>query len=281
MAATPTVLLDGLTFPEGPRWHEDRLWFSDFYSLRVIALGLDGKAETVVEVPGRPSGLGWLPDGRLLVVSMMERKLMRLDPDGLSVAGDLSAVAGGPCNDMVVDGKGRAYVGNFGYDRHGGGEYRTADMARVDPDGSVHVVARGLDFPNGTVITPDGKTLICAESHGSRLTAWDLAPDGSLSNQRLFADIAPNFPDGICLDAEGHVWCADPRHNECVLVAEGRGVIDRISTGDRGAYACMLGGPERRTLFICTNTSSGPKAAEAKAGCIETVQVSVPGAGWP
>jgi sugar lactone lactonase YvrE len=281
MAESPSVLLDGLTFPEGPRWHEGRLWFSDFYSHRVIALSPDGKAETIVEVPERPSGLGWLPDGRLLAVSMLDRKLMRLDPGGLVVHAELGEVAGGPCNDMVVDGEGRAYVGNFGYDRHGGEEYRTADLARIDPDGSVCVAARDLDFPNGMAITPDGRTLICGESHGCRLTAWDREADGGLTNKRLFADIEPNFPDGICLDAEGAVWAADPRHNECIRVAADGTVVERISTGALGAYACMLGGADRRTLYICTNTASGLKAAEAKGGRIEAVQVSVPGAGWP
>jgi sugar lactone lactonase YvrE len=281
MADAPRVLLDGLTFPEGPRWHQGRLFFADFYSHRVVALGPDGKAETIVEVPQRPSGLGWLPDGRLLAVSMLDRKVMRLDRTGLAVHADLSGVTGGPCNDMVVDGEGRAYVGNFGYDRHGGAEYRTADLACVDPDGGVRVVARALDFPNGMAITPDGGTLICGESHGSRLTAWRREADGALVDKRLFADIAPNFPDGICLDAEGAVWVADPRHNECIRVARNGRIVARVSTAERGAYACMLGGIDRKTLFICTNTTSGPKAAEAKGGRIEAVPVAVPGAGWP
>lgn len=283
MAATRerTVLLDDLTFPEGPRWHEGRLWFSDFYTHRVIALGLDGKAETIVAVPQQPSGLGWLPDGRLLVVSMLDQKLMRLDTGGLVEAADLSSVATSLCNDMVVDGEGRAYVGNFGFNRHAGEAFRTATLARVDPDGTVSVAADELRFPNGAVITPDGKTLIVAETQGNRLTAWDHNADGSLANQRLFADLGENYPDGICLDAEGAIWVADPRNNETFRVAEGGAVLERISTGDHGSYACMLGGADRRTLFICTNSMSGPEAAEKRDGRIEICQVDVPGAGWP
>ena len=275
------VLLEGLTFPEGPRWHEGRLWFSDFYSHRVIALSTDGAAETIARVPERPSGLGWLPDGRLLVVSMLDRKLLRLDPGGLVEAADLSGIAGGPCNDMVVDGEGRAYIGNFGFDRHAGDEERTATLARADPDGAVTVVADELAFPNGMVITPDGGTLIAAESNARRLTAWRRSADGGLGEQRLFADLDPNLPDGICLDAEGAIWVADPRNNEVIRVLDGGEVVARISTGERGAYACMLGDADRRTLYICTNSTSGADAAEAKGGRIETVRVAVPGVGWP
>ncbi|MDP6707357.1 MAG: SMP-30/gluconolactonase/LRE family protein [Alphaproteobacteria bacterium] len=281
MANERRVLLDGLTFPEGPRWHEGRLWFSDFYSHRVIVLASDGAAETIVEVPRQPSGLGWLPDGRLLVVSMLDRKLLRLDPGGLAEAADISTIATGPCNDMVVDGEGRAYVGNFGYDRHAGEAERPAKLARADADGTVAVVAEDLGFPNGMVITPDGETLIAAETTNHRLTAWRRDADGGLAGQRLFADLGENVPDGICLDAEGGVWVADPRNNEVIRVRDGGAVTARISTGDLGAYACMLGDDDRQTLYICTNTTSGPGAAEAKGGRIEAVRVEVPGVGWP
>ncbi|GAB4325330.1 MAG: SMP-30/gluconolactonase/LRE family protein [Dehalococcoidia bacterium] len=275
------VLLDGLTFPEGPRWHDGRLWFSDFFSHRVIAVDLQGRAETIVEVPGQPSGLGWLPDGRLLVVSMTDRKLMRLEPGGLVEHADLSGVATFHCNDMVVDGDGRAYVGNFGSDYNTGEPLQPARLARVDPDGTVSVAAEGLMFPNGAVITPDGATLIIGETFARHLTAFDRGPGGSLSNRRVWADIAPHLPDGICLDAEGAVWSADPRGNVVIRVAEGGKILDQVSTGDLGAFACMLGGEDGRTLFICTCAGSGESVAAQRAGRIEVARVEVPHAGWP
>lgn len=281
MTDQTTILLADLTFPEGPRWHDGRLWFSDFYAHEVVALDVAGKRETIVEVPGQPSGLGWTPDGRLLVVSMTDRRLLRLDPDGLVEVADLSALAGYHCNDMVVDGEGRAYVGNFGYNSHDGDPFQTADLIRVDPDGSASVAATGLAFPNGSVITPDGGTLIVGETRGHVLSAWDRHPDGSLHNRRVWADLAGGWPDGICLDAEGAVWVADPRNKETIRVLEGGEVTTRISTGEMGSFACMLGGAERRTLFICTCRQSGPGTAELRSGRIETIEVSVPGAGWP
>lgn len=277
----PVVLLDGLTFPEGPRWHDGRLWFSDFYAHEVIAVDLQGNREHIIEVPGQPSGLGWTPNGQLLVVSMTDRRLLRLDPDGLTEVANLSDFANYHCNDMVVDNDGRAYIGNFGFNSHAGDPFRAANFIRVDPDGSVSVAATNLAFPNGSVITPDGQTLIVAETRGNILTAWDRAPDGSLSNRRIWADLDGGFPDGICLDAKGAVWVADPRNNETIRVLEGGEITNRISTGNRGSFACMLGGPERRTLFICTCLQSGPGTAELRSGRIETVEVSVPGAGWP
>ena len=274
-------LLDGLTFPEGPRWRDGKLWFSDFYSHRVLVVDPDGTAETVVEVPAQPSGLGFDRQGRLLVVSMLDRRLLRLDAGGLATVADLGGLATGPCNDMVVDLAGRAYIGNFGFDRHQGEAERSACIARVDPDGSVVMAADELMFPNGSVITPDGATLIVAETRASRLTAFDIDAAGALANRRVFAALDDSFPDGICLDQEGAVWFADPRRNKVVRVFEGGTVAAEIATGDRGAYACMLGGADRRTLFVCTNTGSGPAMAEARDGRIETVRVEVPGAGLP
>src|SRR5215467_3400619 len=203
------TLLTGLAFAEGPRWRDGKLWFSDFYTFRVLTLGLDGKSETVVEVPQRPSGLGWTQEGELLVVSMLDRSLNRVRGGRLELVADLSALATGPCNDMVVDAKGRAYVGNFGYDRHRGEAPRTTCIVRVDPDGLVTRAADDLNFPNGTVITPDGKTLIVGETFAHRLTAFDVAPDGTLTNRRLFAELPGVWPDGICLDAEGAIWVTD------------------------------------------------------------------------
>jgi sugar lactone lactonase YvrE len=276
-----TVLVEGLSFPEAPRWREGRLFFSDFYTHEVVAVDLAGKRELVAVVPGQPSGLGWLPDGRLLVVSMVDRKLLRLDSSGLATVADLSALAGGWCNDMVVDREGRAYVGNFGFERYLGEKPRPAKLIRVDPDGAVGAVADDLHFPNGMVITANGRTLIVGESRGRRLTAFDIGPGGELSGRRLFADLAPNLPDGICLDAEGAVWLADPLRNELIRIKEGGKIAGRISTGDRCAVACMLGGPDGRTLFICTNTTIGPEAEQAKTGRIELTRVDVPHAGLP
>ncbi len=281
MADQTKILLTDLTFPEGPRWHEGRLWFSDFYAHEVVAVDMAGQRETIVKVPGQPSGLGWTPDGRLLVVSMTDRRLLRLDPGGLVEVADLSALANYHCNDMVVDEQGGAYVGNFGFNSHDGSEFKAADLIRVDPDGAVSVAAEGLAFPNGSVITPDGGTLIVGETRGNILSAWDRAADGTLSNRRVWADLNGGFPDGICLDADGAVWVADPRNKETIRVLEGGEVTDRVSTGEMGSFACMLGGPERRTLFICTCLQSGPDTAALRSGRIETVEVKVPGAGWP
>ena len=281
MTKQTTALLEGLTFPEGPRWHDGRLWFSDFYAHEVVAVDLDGRRETMAEVPGQPSGLGWTPDGRLLGVSMTDRRLLRQDPGGLMEVADLSGLAGYHCNDMVVDGNGGAYVGNFGYNSHDGDDFKLADLIRVEPDGTASVAAAGLAFPNGSVITPDGGTLIVGETRGQILSAWDRAADGGLSNRRVWADLDGGYPDGICLDTEGAVWVSDPRNKETIRVLEGGEVTERISTGDYGSFACMLGGGDRRTLFICTCLQSGPGTAELRSGRIETVQVEVPGAGWP
>jgi len=275
------LLIDGLTFPEAPRWRDGKLWFSDFYSFRVLAVDLRGHATTIAQVPHRPSGLGWTPDGSLLIVSMLDRSLYRLDDGKLTKAADLSAMAGGPCNDMVVDARGRAYVGNFGYDRHAGEEPRTTCMVRIDPDGRMTRAAEDLMFPNGTVITPDGKTLVVAETFAQRLTAFDISIDGSLVNRRLFATVDGLHPDGICLDAEGAIWVADPWGKRLLRIFEGGRVARSVELGERGPYACMLGGEDRRTLFICTNTGSGPAMAEKRDGRVELLRVDVPGAGLP
>jgi sugar lactone lactonase YvrE len=258
------VLVDGLTFPEAPRWRDGKLWFSDFYSHRVLTVDPAGRLETVVEVPQRPSGLGWQPDGTLLIVSMLDRRLLRLDGTRL-----------------VVDAAGGAYVGNFGFDRHRGEAERSTCLVRVDPDGGVTRVAEDLRFPNGTVITPDGRTLIVAETLAHRLTAFDVDAKGALARRRVLAALDDCYPDGICLDAQGAVWVADARSNRVIRV-RADGAVDRtLTTGQRGAFACMLGGPDRRTLFVLTNTGSGPAMAEKTDGRIETYRVDVPGAGLP
>ncbi len=277
------TLLDGLTFPEAPRWHDGRLWFSDFYTQRVVAVDPAGRAETMLEVPQRPSGLGWTPDGALLVVSMLDRRLLRVEHGTTRVLADLSAVATGPCNDMVVDGRGRAYVGNFGYDRHKGEPPRTTCLARVDPDGRVTRAAEDLFFPNGTVITPDGRTMIVGETQGHRLTAFDVAPDGTLSNRRVWAAARrTRLPRRHLPRRRGRdLGLRRARHSRCCACAKAARSTAPCPPATRYAFACMLGGADRRTLFACTSTGSGPAMADKRDGAIETVRVDVPGAGLP
>jgi sugar lactone lactonase YvrE len=280
-----SVLADGFTFTEGPRWHDGQLWFSDMHAHTVYRATPDGKVEAVVEVAGKPSGLGWLPDGRLLVVSMEDRRLMRLDA-GLQLVevADISGIATWHCNDMVVDGAGRAYIGNFGFDMWArDATVRPASLARVDPDGTVSTAATELQFPNGMVITPDGGTLIVGESYGGCLTAFDVAPDGSLSGRRTWAVLSGATPDGICLDAEGAIWLASPVGHEVLRVRAGGQEVERVTVGeDRRAVACMLGGPDRRTLFVCTTQAIVPeKAVKLRSARIEMIEVAVPGAGLP
>lgn len=280
-SAAPRVLLEGLSFPEGPRWHDDLLWFSDFYTHRVQTLDLQGNTQTRALVPQRPSGLGFLPDRRMLVVSMVDRRVLAVDDGATTVHADLARFAGGPCNDMVVDAQGRAYVGNFGYDKNEGEAPRATRLVRVDPDGTATQVGAELMFPNGMVITPDGKRLIVGETFAQRLSMFDIEAGGGLVNHRRFARLDGCNPDGIALDAEGAVWVADPAGLRALRVFEG-GRIDReIPLRPRGAYACALGGPGRRTLFILTNTGSGPAMANKRDGRIEAIEVDVPGAGWP
>ncbi len=290
-AIDTTQLLAGLHFGEGPRWHDGRLWFSDFYDHAVKSVDASGLVRTELELDDQPSGLGWLPDGRLLVVAMHRRQLLRTDPDGIKLHADLAAVAAYHTNDMVVDAQGRAYVGNFGFaldealaERGVDGvlaSHPTAKLARVDPDGNVHVAAEDLHFPNGCVITPDGRTLIIAETLGLRLTAFDVAPDGTLSNRRVWATVGMRAPDGICLDANGHVWIANAIAPECVLVAPGGAVLATVQT-DRPCYACMLGGADRRSLYAMTAPSSVAEVVSTvREGQIVTARVATPGAGRP
>lgn len=278
-----TILLDKLVFTEGPRWHEGKLWFSDMYNHQVMTVDMEGNTETIIEISKQPSGLGWLPDGRLLVVSMTDRRLLRLDPDGLSEVADLSNLASFHCNDMVVDLHGRAYVGNFGFDLYTEPRvFKSAEIILVMPDGETRVVADELAFPNGTVITPDGKTLIVGESFAARLTAFEIEADGSLTKRRIWAQLDEEVvPDGICHDEEGAIWIASPSSSEVLRVHEGGEISQRIKV-ETTAFACMLGGTDRRTLFILTAETHHPNEAKAKAsGRIEFVEVDVPGAGLP
>jgi sugar lactone lactonase YvrE len=283
-----TVLLEGLAFGEAPRWRDGRLWFSDFYRHAVYTVGPDGDEAHVVDVAGQPSGLGWLPDGRLLVVSMTDRRVLRREPDGTLVEhADLSSVATFHANDMVLDGEGRAYVGNFGYDLHGDIATRDipsiladegagqATLARVDPDGSVTAVASDLRFPNGMVLLDGGRTLVVAETLRLRLSAYDVAGDGSLSGRRVWADLSGALvpPDGICADTDGTVWVANALGPVVVRVAEGGEVVDSVTT-TQNAYACALGGADSRTLFAMTAPSSEPwEVADKRLGKVETATV--------
>jgi sugar lactone lactonase YvrE len=252
-------------FPEGPRWHDEKLWFSDMNAKRVMTVDLKGKAETIIEMEYSPSGLGWLPDGTLLIVSMDDRRLLRL--------ADLSSLATFNCNDMVVDKKGRAYVGNFGFN-YQNERFKPAEIILVTPEGNTQIVADKLAFPNGTVITPDDKTLIVAETFASKLTAFDILDDGLLEGRRVWANLNSMTPDGICLDAEGGIWIASPGSGKIFRVLEGGKVTHEVKVSTQ-AYACMLGGLDRCTLFVATST------ADHLEGRIEMVKVEIPGAGLP
>jgi sugar lactone lactonase YvrE len=282
------VLAEGLHFGEGPRWRDGRLWFSDFYDRAVKSVDSNGATRTELEIDDQPSGLGWLPDGRLLVVAMHRRQVLRLDPDGLQLHAELSAVATYHANDMVVEAQGRAYVGNFGFHLDDAlktrgvesviADHPTTRLARVD---AVYVAATDLHFPNGMVITPDGSTLIVAETLAMRLTAFDIGSDGSLSNRRVWATLGMRAPDGICLDASGQVWIANAIAPECVLVAPGGGIMATVETS-QPCFACMLGGHDRRTLFAMTAPSSvADVVSSVRQGRIECAEVRVPGAGRP
>jgi sugar lactone lactonase YvrE len=277
------TLAEGFAFLEGPRWHDGRLWVSDMHDHRVLTLDAKGRSETICEVSQQPSGLGWLPDGRLLVVSMVDRRVLRLEAQGLVEHADLSGpgLASFHCNDMVVDARGRAYVGNFGFDFQAGEEHREKVLLLVEPDGSVRVVADGLSFPNGSVITPDGRTLVVGESWAARLTAFDIHEDGSLHGRRVWAALPGAVPDGCCLDAEGAIWVASPMSSELLRVREGGEVLARVPT-QQMAIACMLGGADRRTLFVLTAPSTQrEECRRLRSARIETLRVDVPGAGRP
>ena len=284
------TLMKGLTFGEGPRWHENKFYFSDFYSHKVYSLDLSGKHEVIVEIPNQPSGLGWTPDGTMLIVSMKDRKLMSFKDGQLTERADLTELSGFHCNDMVVDIDGNAFIGNFGFNTYDGEEIKPTNLILVRPGEEPVLAADNLFFPNGTVITPDNKTLIVGETYAARLTAFDKSEDGSLSNRRIWADLKVNaeegtvpLPDGMCIDEEGAIWVASPSTAEVIRVHEGGMISERIPV-QTNAFACMLGGEDRRTLFICTSNGSGvdPESAlREKSGKIEITQVDVPGCGKP
>jgi sugar lactone lactonase YvrE len=274
----PDLLVDRLVFAEGPRWRGDRLWFSDMHDEAVYTVGLSGRLETVVALPGRePSGLGFLPDGSLLVVSMLDRKILRVLDGEVAVHADLSALVSDRCNDMVIDHYGRAYVGTYPPPSDPQGV-----LVLVEPDGTARIAADDMAFPNGSVFTDDGRRLIVAESLGRRFSEFDVEPDGSLINRRVYADCAPYGPDGICIDAEGALWAAMPLAHEFHRVAPGGEVLDRIAMGDRLAIACTLGGPDMRSLFLLTSAQlPGDGIKGTHDATIHVVEVDVPGTGSP
>jgi len=277
---TPDTVLDGLAFPECPRWHDGALYFSDMHAGVVWKLG--ETAEKVLELPSFPGGLGWTPDGTLQVVSMRDRRLMRLTANGLVPFADLSAIATGFCNDMVMDHEGRAYVGNFGFDLNAGEAPRPTVLICVEPDGEVRVAATGVWFPNGAVITPDNRTLLLAETFAGRITAFDIQPGGALTNRRIWADLKGVFSDGTCLDAEGGLWVTCPEGHRIIRVMEGGRITHDIPLPGRDSYACMLGGADRRNLYICTAQDHLPdRTVVARQGRIEMIRVEIPGAGRP
>ncbi len=275
------VLLDNLCFGEGPRWHDGRLYFSDMHGHTVNAVDLDGRAELIAEVAQSPSVLGWLPDGRMLIASMHDRKVLRLEGGSLRLHADLSSLASSLCNDMVVDAAGRAYVGNFGHDFFKGEPQKSAEVILVNPDGSARIVASDMMFPNGSVIPPGGRTLIVGESMAHRLTEFDINADGTLANRRVWAELGDSLPDGIALDAEGAIWVASPFTHELTRVRKGGEVVERIQR-EQMPIACALGGPGRRTLFLLTSETVVPDECRQKHSArIEMTEVEVPGAGLP
>jgi len=270
-------VIDGIDFGEGPRWRDGRLWFSDFYQHTISSIGDDGARRIELEHDGQPSGLGWLPDGRLLFVSMLDRLVMRRELSGDIVThADLSSIAGGDCNDMVVDRRGNAYVGNFGFDLVGGERPRTTSLALVRPDGAVEEAAHDVMFPNGSVITDDGSTLIVGETFGARYTAYDIGDDARLSSGRLWASVEGMAPDGCTIDAENGIWFSDAAGGQVVHVLEGGEITHQVSTPDN-TYACMLGGADGHTLFALTCNDARPEVADGTAtGAIHTMRVDVP-----
>ncbi|MBV9048531.1 MAG: SMP-30/gluconolactonase/LRE family protein [Solirubrobacterales bacterium] len=292
-------LLDGGAFFEAPRWHGDRWWVSDFYRHAVYTVTVEGVEERILEVEQQPSGLGWLPDGSLLVASMKDQRVLRREPEGtVSVHAELGAFTDSSLNDMVVDEQGRAWIGCFGFDLMAFADPQLAPLIRVDPDGTASIAAEDLMFPNGSVITPDGKTLIVGETAGCRYTAFTIAADGTLSERRVWAQLAPTpqlaplgemlpqiavGPDGCTLDAEGHIWAADEAGGRCIRVAPGGAIVDEIPAPEGlHCFACALGGEDGRTLLICAAPDFLESSRrEARDAVLLSTTVAVPHAGRP
>ncbi|MGY2065645.1 SMP-30/gluconolactonase/LRE family protein [Blastococcus sp. SYSU DS0619] len=293
------TVLEGGSYFEGPRWRDGHWWVSDFYRHTVSRVAAEGGPETVVlGVENQPSGLGWLPDGSLLVVSMKDHRLLRVTDGEVATHADLSDVCTGLLNDMVVDASGRAFVGDFGFDLMGGGAPAPASLKRVDPDGTVTVVAEGLRFPNGSVITPDGATLIVGETWGNRFSAFAIGADGSLGERRVWASLGAEpvgdsveelmgqvvvAPDGCTMDADGHVWVADGFGSRVLRIAPGGTIVGEIAAPDgMGVFACALGGEDGRTLLMCCAPDFYEHTrAPVREAVLVSTQVAVPHAGLP
>lgn len=277
----PRTLLTGLRFGESPRWHDGRLWLSNWLGQEIIAVDPEGRRETMVRLPFEtfPFSIDWLPDGRLLIVSASDRPLLCLEADGTL---GTYATSDRGWNEVVVDGRGNAYVNGAGFDLMAGAPFEPGIVALVTPDGAIRTVAEGIAFPNGMAVTPDDATLIVADSYGRELTAFDIAADGGLENRRVWADLGDGTPDGICLDAEGAVWYADVPNKRCVRVREGGEVLQTVEL-DRGGFACMLGGADGRTLFILSAEWRGVAAmADSEpTGQVVTIEAPAPHAGRP
>jgi sugar lactone lactonase YvrE len=273
------TLVTGRGLVESPRWHGGRLYFSDWSSGEVVAVDLDGATEVVARVASLPLCTAWTPEGRLLVVSSPDGRLLRLETDGtLSTYADLPVEG---WNDVVVDGRGNAYVNRPGFNPMAGEEFRTGSVTLVDAERSVREVADDIAFPNGMAVTPDNATLIVADSYRHSLVAFDIGADGSLAGRRVWADLGDGTPDGICVDAEGAAWYADVPNQCCVRVAEGGRILERLDL-DRGGFACALGGPDGRTLFVVAAVWRGmAELVAAGSGRVLAFEVDVPGAGWP
>jgi len=286
LSSAPQVetLLTGLAFGESPRWHENRLWFANWGTGEVVAVDSYGKSEVMVRVPTTiPFSIDWLPDGRLLVVSGPEGLLLRREPDGSLVShADLRSLSEKGWNEIVVDGRGNAYVNGGGFNLVAGEPFAPGMIALITSDGSARQVAGGIAFPNGMAVTPDNTTLIVAESYSRKLTAFSIARDGALNNRRVWADLGDGVPDGICIDADGAVWYGDVPNKRCVRVRQGGEVLETINL-DRGCFACMLGGTDRKTLFLMAAEWHGPQKMAGAALTGQVLRTSAPaqGAGWP
>jgi sugar lactone lactonase YvrE len=279
--AESSTLLSGLAFPESPRWHDGRLWFSDWVAREVIAIDATGASQVIAEVDAFPFSFDWLPGGPMLITA--GRELLRLEADGsLTRHADLGGLTEHGLNEIVIDARGNAYVNGAGFDLMGGGEPAPGMVILLRPDGSLERAADGIAFPNGMAITPDGSILIMADSYGNELIGFDIAEDGALANRRTWAGLGDGVPDGICLDAEGAVWYADVPNRRCVRVAEGGEVLASVEL-DRGCFACMLGGAEGRTLFVMAQEWAGPEAIGSgpRTGRVVTVDAPAPRAGHP
>ena len=279
------TLMTNLMFGESPRWHDNRLWFADWGTQEIIAAGIDGRSEVIVQLrlsSFQPISFDWLRDGSLLIVSSRDARLLRRELDGsLVTQAELSDLAKG-WNEIVIDGRGNTYVNGGGFDLMAGEKFAPGMIALVTRDGLIRQVADGIAFPNGMAVTPDNSTLIVAESYGKKLTAFDIAQDGQLSNRRVWADLKDGVPDGICIDAENAVWYADVPNKRCVRVREGGEVLQTIAL-DSGCFACMLGGPEGKTLFMVVREWRGLESTKdrARKGQVLTIEAPAPHAGWP